>query len=220
MDTSVAKDMIRVIRAELDSRKRDFRATEDPDMGDLWPAMGEPFFNELCLALLLAISHHVERELVLLVAQVAGNGRELDGEEYGKLVQKAREQLNKGKAGWEAFTQVLNLNSAIEWGSMQMLRHLANAYKHQPFSAPSKALLKYLGLDTGRNYASLPESPTLKEGLAAFLNLPDSADYCDIADELVARVDRFLAGVKGQKLVLSRIRFKIASPHDPDSWAW
>lgn len=218
MDTSVAKDMISVIRAERDRRERDFRAREDPDMeGDLWPFMGEPFFNELCLALLVAIWHHVESELVLLAPRVTSNGEPIRVSEYQRLVEEERKNLRENGRG--CIMRKLKLKGINEWDtSMEILRLLANSYKHEPMATPDKCLLERLGLDASRNYAPIPESPTLKERLAAFLDLRDSAGYCDIADELVARVDRFLAEVKAQQPVLSPVKREPANPSNRDSY--
>jgi hypothetical protein len=215
MDTSVAKDMIRVIRDERDKRERDFRATEEPDMGDLWPYMGEPFFNELCLALLVAIRGHFERELVLIAALV--DGGELDDKQYRQRVEKERKNLKDRKNGWKNLIAKLRLDSIAEWDlSMKTLHLLSNSYKHNPETRPDKELLKHLGLDG--NYAPLPESHNFKNGLASSLDLPERADYCDIADELVSRVDRFLAEVKARQLNLSRVRKTLADPTNPESY--
>lgn len=70
MDTRVAKHVIDVIRAERDSRLARLVA-EEPELANaLWHVYDEPFINELCLMLLVAIRHQVERELVLLTARV------------------------------------------------------------------------------------------------------------------------------------------------------
>jgi hypothetical protein len=55
--------------------------------------------------------------------------------------------------------------------------------------------------------------PALGEGLARSLGLSDSANYCDIADELLNRADRFLAEVKAQPH-LSRLRPGVVSSSD------
>lgn len=226
MDTSVAKDMIRVIRDERDKRERDFRATEEPGMGDLWPYMGEPFFNEFCLALLVALRHHVERELVLLAARVTSDGRDLGTSEYKNLVKEEQELLRgkrkkqrsfgcfflfprkqaprKNEAGWGRLEKKLKLKNLAEWKkSMEILRLLANAYKHEPMATSDKDLIKLVGI---------------QKGLASSLDLPEGADYCDIADELVSRVDRFLAEVKAQQSNLSRVRMPLADPTNRESF--
>jgi hypothetical protein len=48
MDTGVAKEMIRVIRAERTTRLARL-PTEDPDLAyDQWLSTDEPFIDELC----------------------------------------------------------------------------------------------------------------------------------------------------------------------------
>lgn len=193
MDTSVAKHVIDVIRAEQDSRLARLVA-EEPELANaLWHVYDEPFINELCLMLLVAIRHQVERELVLLAARVTSDGRELDTDQYRQKV----EQLSQ-PGNWKKLKSKLQLTSFAEWEAMETLRLLANAYKHAPSTTPSKDLLKHLGLDLGGEYASLPESPTFREGLAASLDLQCDSDFCDIADELLARAGRFLTDVQAQ----------------------
>jgi hypothetical protein len=72
-----------------------------------------------------------------------------------------------------------------EYGNLEVLRLLANAYKHSPSKQPSPKLLKQLALETGINYAPLPESQSLQEGLASFIGLKKDATYCDIADRFI-----------------------------------
>lgn len=220
MDANVAKDMIRAIRAERDKKKRELRATEDPDMGDLWPFMGEPFINELCLALLVAIRGHFERELVLIAARVTSDGQELSYKHYHQRVEEEREEL-KGRNGWKKLRIKLQLDSIPEWdSSMETLHFLANSYKHNPEGKPDKALVSHLKLPSNATYGPLSESQAFKNGLAAYLGLPEGADYCDIAYDLVERVARFLVEVKDKQKAqrtLSPLRFEPASM-DTQDW--
>lgn len=90
---------------------------------------------------------------------------------------------------------------------METLQFLANCYKHSPSQDPDSKLLRHLGLDVGVNYAPLPESSYFREGLAAKLELPKDADYCDIADRLLQHTEQFLANVREQNGPrLSRVR--------------
>jgi hypothetical protein len=214
MNTSVAKEMIRVIRAERESRLARL-PTEDPDFAyDEWLSTDEPFINDLCLTLLVALWHQVERELVHLAARVTSDGRELSLEQYWQRINKERQQLDKH--GWEkTITVKLKLNNIDEWSrSMTTLRLLANSYKHHPSTKPKDLLLQHLAPITRPNldYDSLPESQGFKAELAASLDLRDGANYCDIADELLARVDRFLAEVPKQSM-LSPVKWRVLLPH-------
>ena len=81
---------------------------------------------------------------------------------------------------------------------MTTLQLLANCYKHAPSQRPETALLKHLGLDGNRNYASLPDSRAFRERLALSLKLGRDADYCDVVEEFLKRVEAFLAKVQEQ----------------------
>ncbi len=207
MDMTVGKDMIQVIRDERNARLKRL-PTENPDVAyDQWFFTDEPFINELCLDLLVAFRHHIERELVWMAARVTSDGRELAGKGYRKRVRDERELLRKSN-GWKKLIAKLKLATVTEWNSsMNTLRLLANSYKHNPSSAPDRDLQKHLGLDLDGNYADLPESQALKKGLSTSLGLQEGADYCDIADELLARVDRFLKEVQAQPVTRSPVKW-------------
>lgn len=196
MDTQLAKNVIGVIRAERDSRRASLR-DQDPDVAyDVWVFRDEPFINELCLMLLVAIRHHVERELVWAAARVTSDRRPLKGDEYSQRVQDERQKL-RTQNGWSELAVKLELHTFTEWASsMETLRLLANSYKHDPASRPDRKLLEHLHLDWSLNYGPLPESPALRTGLAAYLDLEERADYCDIAEELLRRADTFVAEVQ------------------------
>jgi hypothetical protein len=209
MNTSVAKDMIRVIRAERESRLARL-PTEDPDFAyDEWLSTDEPFINELCLTLLVALWHQVERELVHLAARVTSDGRELSLEQYRQRIKEERKHMDT-RDGRKEITAKLQLKTIDEWHSMQTLRLLANSYKHHPSTKPKDLLLQHLAPRTrpNLNYDSLPESQGFKAELAASLDLLDGANYCDIADELLDRVARFLAEVPKQSM-LSPVKWKV-----------
>ena len=62
MNSKIARATLNVIRKE---RKRRLASLPDDPLAadDLWPSADEVFVNELCLMLLVAIRHQVEREL-------------------------------------------------------------------------------------------------------------------------------------------------------------
>jgi hypothetical protein len=93
----------------------------------------------MCLMVLVALHHQVERELVLLAAP-ANVGPTIILEQYQGGVRYQREQLRKkGKCDLIA---KLNLKSLAEWGnSMETLRLLANCLKHEPRQEPDEALV-------------------------------------------------------------------------------
>jgi hypothetical protein len=196
MDTKVAKDTIKVIRKER--KRRLSRLPNHPDAAyDRWLFSDEPFVNDLCLMLLVAIRHQVERELLGLAARMNGGEKPLSRKQYQQQVEDERKLLRK--KGWSKLIAKLKLKAFADWGtSMETLRLLANSYKHAPSGRPDNDLLKHLKLGLRRNYAPLPESACLRERLAASLNLEKDADYCTIAEELLKRADCFLAEVKQQ----------------------
>ncbi len=59
-------------------------------------------------------------------------------------------------------------------------------------------MLQALKLKTGVNYAPLPESHSLQEGLAAFVGLGKDATYCDTAERFVDIAGNFLADVQNR----------------------
>ncbi|MGD1074308.1 MAG: hypothetical protein ABSB15_29735 [Bryobacteraceae bacterium] len=199
MDTSVAKDMIGVIRAEQQSRARRAArlAGEDPDhASDQWLCTDKPFVNELCLILLVAVWHQVERELIWLQARIMGGGREISREQYLQNMRKAEESWGRNDAK-ETIIGELKLRTFPAWeSSMKTLRLLANCYKHDPSLVPGKKILKHLGLDESLNYMPLPASERFRVGLAAHIGLPKDADYCDIAEKLLNCAAGFLADLQ------------------------
>lgn len=194
MNPKIARATLNVIRKE---RKRRLASLPDDPLvaDDLWPSADEVFVNELCLMLLVAIRHQVERELFSLAARATDDGRTLNYAQYQRRLKK----LTGDKRRWEKLVATLNLDTVPEWGPMEVLRLLANCYKHSASQAPQKPLLRKLSLDQARNYASLSESPALREGLARPLKLVEGSDYCDIASEFLTRADCLLSTVRQQQ---------------------
>lgn len=196
METRIWKDMIAVIRIEQ-QRRASLLTDEDPDFADdQWLFTDEPFVNELCLMLLVALRHQVEREQVRLAARAADGGKEISREKYQEKVREVREKLRKD--GWKKISSELNLKSCEGYTCMEALRQLVNLYKHDPSMEPDEKLLKLLKLETGVNYLPLPESHKLQKGLAAFIDLGKDAAYCDIVERFVDIAIGFLADVPRQ----------------------
>jgi hypothetical protein len=195
MNPGIARATLNVIRKE---RKRRLASLPDdaPVADGQWLSVDEPFVNELCLMFLVAIRHQVERELLILAARATDDGKTLDYGQYQERLNDERVSL-KGRDGWKKLAARLRLDSVPKWNSsMEILRLLANCYKHAPSQGPEKSLLLKLGLNQARNYASLAESLAVRKGLARFLCLDEGSDYCDIADEFLRRADRFLSTVR------------------------
>jgi hypothetical protein len=210
METGILKGMITVIRTE-EKRRANLRREDEASLltkedgsfaYDQWLFTDAPFVNELCLMLLVSLSHQVERELVSLAARAADDGKEIGGQNYDQEVRK----LRKGK-GWDWGTMKarLTLKSCEGYTSMEALRHLANSYKHDPSMQPDAELLDVLKLETGVSYLPLPESDSLREGLAVIIGLGKGAAYCDIAEAFVDVASGFLVDVQS-RTKLSRVK--------------
>src|SRR5947209_17323848 len=127
MDTKVAKATIDVIRRE---RKR--RRSRLPDHSDAaydqWLFWDSPFVNELCLMVLVAIHHQIERELIQVAAQKTDDGKPLSRAAYQE---RLRIERGKWKSDRKSTITKLKLDSFPGWNrDLEALRQLANSYKH------------------------------------------------------------------------------------------
>ena len=215
MDTRLAKDILNVIRSEQRSRAS-LLAGKDPDFAyDHWLFTDAPFVNELCLMLLVALRHQVERELIAFAARAADDGKEIDRRQYQQRMKELQKQPTRPR--WKTIEDRLQLKLCEEHGSIEALRLLANSYKHNPSKQPNEDLLNQLKLKIDDKYAPLHESGDLQEGLALSIGLEKDADYCDIAERFLDVVDLFLADVQ-KRTRLSRVRWGAASLN-PDEFA-
>lgn len=201
MKSSIFKEMIAVIRGEQ-RRRESLLADEDPNYADDRRLFTDgPFVNELCLMVLVALRHQAERELVSLAARAADGGKEISAEQFDKR----RVELKTGRAwDWKVIDSRLKLESCEEYKCMEVLRHLANSFKHDFSKEPNEKLLSLLNLETGVRYAPLPESIDLCKGLAALAGLKEDASYCDITERLVDIASHFVESVK-DRIPLSRV---------------
>ena len=204
MDARVLKDMVATVRAERRRRKQPLTGEDDDSPHDRWLFVDEPFVNELCLVLLVALRHELERELVRFAARSRDDGRQIGGKRYEQTVREAREDLRK-RGGWGRLAETLKIKSCAGYTELEALRLLANSYKHDPWKGPSRDLLQLLRLDANANYARLAESDALREKLAVLIGLEAGADYCEIADRFVDVASEFVSGVQ-KHVKLSPIR--------------
>jgi hypothetical protein len=197
MDFKTAAEVIGVIRAERQRRLERLR-DEDPDISyDLWLFTDEPFVNEMCLMLLVALRHRVERALISFAAR-AKAGSTISHAQYQQNVANQQKLFGR-KDGWAHLVATLKLRPSPECQkAMETLRLLANSYKHQATQEPSKPLLKHLGLPLVPpepmvvGYMPLPESHSFRQGLAVSVDLSKEADYCTIAEKFVDLANRFV----------------------------
>lgn len=204
MEFDILKDMINVIRKEENLRASQLPDNEPDIAYDQWLFTDGPFVNELCLLILVGLRHRLERVLVNFAARAADNGKDIDSQQY---TERVKEIQDGKKINWKIIETRLQCKTCNEWPAIEILRLLANSYKHDPSGAPSKELLKCLELDTNLNYAPLPESQLLQETLATFVGLHANAGYCDISVSFVDSANRFLDNVQ-KRTVLSQIRLR------------
>ena len=213
MSKNIMKEMIDVIRVERKQRS-DRLDDEDPNIAyDQRWMFDEPFINEMCLMVLVALRHQVERRLAFLAARVDVRPT-ITRKQYQQNVKDQRKHFKtrgKKQNGGKNVIATLNLNSFPAWNtSMKTLQLLSNCLKHEPTQAPDENLLDHLNLPLkpkGRHiigYSSLPESRCFREGLAISIDLPKDADYGMIADTFIDLAEQFLKNVQ-QGTVLARV---------------
>ena len=193
MELTDAKAYLNVIKAE--QRRRAELLPDHPDAAyDQWVFNDAPFINELCIVFLVALRHHIERRLMSFAACAADAGRPITKQEFSARMKELSDLENRKK--WEEIRRRLGPDQCAHHQVIEALRHLANAYKHDPRLEPDCKLLEHLGLDLSLKYAAIPESSTLQEGLGMILGLPANASYPDIATSFVECVQVFLDDVK------------------------
>jgi hypothetical protein len=194
MNLKHARAYLAVIRAE-EQRRSDALDREDPNFAyDEWLFTDGPFIGELCLIFLVAIRHHIERQLLHFAACAADNGRRINRAQYRTRVDELQRMPNAKR--WSEVEKRLSVHSCSHDRAIEALRLLANAYKHDPRKQPAVELLTHLGLNCTLTYADLSESGELQKGLARIVGLADNAGHCEIAERFVERVEAFLADVQ------------------------
>ena len=77
-----------------------------------------------------------------------------------------------------------------------ILRPLANSWKHDPFEKPRGELFQNLGLDPSRNYARHPESDALREALCRKVGISVDSGYFQITEAFVRSCRKFLEDIE------------------------
>jgi hypothetical protein len=218
VNTKILKELIAVIRIEQERRLSKLK-DEDPNIAyDQWLFTDEPFLNELCLMLLVTLRHQIERELVGLAARADEGSEEISRQQFQEKVRQLRKTNRKGKnIGWDwmEMSKRLKLEFYEKYKFIEALRLLSNSYKHDPSMEPDEELLNLLSLETGVNYAPLPESDALRKGFADFIGLKEDANYCDIANQFLEVASNFLVEVESQAK-LSKVNWGAASLNPND----
>lgn len=204
--------LVEVIRSEEERRREHLKSVESEEALDHWIFNEQPLLNELCLMLLVTLNHEVERRLILLAARVANSGQLMSRLDHETSVQELEEMAPSKR--WKQIEARLGVSKCARFDEVEVLRKLANSYKHEPWSKPSPDLKEKLGLPSV-NYAPMPESDLLREQLAAKISLQEDASYCDLCDRFVDLACEFMKGVKQQtKTRLSEIE-RSPVPLDP-----
>jgi hypothetical protein len=194
MNLAHARVYLGVIRAE-EQRRSELLDRVDPNVGyDQWLFADAPFIGELCLVFLVALRHHVERQLLHFAARAADQGQPISRGQYEARVDEL-ENMKPSKLR-STIEARLAVSGRLHYRAVEALRLLANAYKHNARKEPPSGLLAHLGLNTALTYAELPESHELRKGLAGIVGLPDDAGHCQIAAGFVERVEAFLEDVQ------------------------
>lgn len=200
MNTDLARRMLALARQERDRRAEN--ASQSPGYAEDWLLVDEPFVNEICLVVLVAVYHQIERELVLLGARIAPGRDVISHADYEANVQRIKAAVrDRPTNGWQDLTRCLDLTNRPEWKSLQALRLIANGYKHDPFGGISGELLDHLGLSPTISespritYAGIADSLEFRERLAIYLGLAARSDYADIGEAFLSRAERFIGSI-------------------------
>lgn len=197
MELELARTTLGAIGAE---RERRIRGLPKDTYAALthWSDVDDPFVAELVLLLLVAVFHQVERELIWLAAGHSVDGVPIEFCVYQERAAKERRRWSDRKKR-TVFIRQFGLEALDEWNTIEALRLVANCYKHDPHAKPNTALLRHLGMPPVpveplvTSYAALAESQNFREGFASWLNLDRQGNYCEIALEVLDRVEAFLA---------------------------
>jgi|SRR5882724_4762299 len=234
MASTIFDDMIEMIEVFREEQQRREKRIEDgtkkmeeeePDLDAEsfaeahWQQYDAPIIDELCMILLVALSHRVERDLVNLAARVdPGGAKEISVQQHKDNLFQLRSRDSKGRVrrvwDWEKINNLLHHKGYAEHKYIELLRHLSDSYKHN--MEPSDELLDRLKIKRGITYAPLPQSDAIREGLAAFVKVKKAGyrtEYCDIAKQFVELTSNFLSKVRsgkrsGKTLKLSKIKWR------------
>jgi hypothetical protein len=191
MNTKLIRSLTEFIRAEEDSRES-LRASMSAEAAHCQAIFHDaPLTNELYLLVLLFMWHEIEKEIVLMAAlSSVQNSSPLTRDDYQKEVEHlGGMRYEKRKIEIERRLPALDARS---WDLLDLLRLLANSFKHDPFDKPDHRLLKRLRLPENMNYASMAESGAVRSGLAQFLGIGDEATFSEIVEAVRKSCDRTL----------------------------
>jgi len=186
VNTELIRSLVGFVKAEEQARQI-ARSSMSPDDAYYRATFHDtPLTNELYLLVLLFLWHDIEKEMLLLAARsTAQNTTPISHDEYGKEIRRLASL--KGEKIEKELRRLLPALDAAAWKLLDVLRLLANSFKHNPFDKPSSALLTKLGLGENLNYASLSESGAIRFGLGKFLGINEEATFSEIVDAVCKR---------------------------------
>src|ERR1035441_8022716 len=144
MRRDIASQVVRVIRSEKKLRSGRLRQADPNTAWEQWLFTDLPFINEMCLILLVAIRHRVERELITLAARANG-GSTVPRKQYQQNVMDQRKRL-MAKDGWRNLIALLKLRSFPEWErSMKTPSTFVELAQAQPLARARRGAAKAPG---------------------------------------------------------------------------
>jgi hypothetical protein len=161
---------------------------DDEQALDAWLRLDEPFFDEMCLMLMIAVWHQVERVLVDAAARIPRRGETAISRD---TYQSRRHALRTHTASpVQNAARMLRLDNRAEWSALETLRRLAHRDKHEggriePVSPRGKRPAPN---------GSLAESDAVRGELARSVDLHELADYREIAGAFINRAEKVLGG--------------------------
>jgi hypothetical protein len=190
MNTDLIRSLVGLVEAEEQNRKN-ARSSMPVEAADYQATFRDtPLVNELYLLVLLFIWHEVEKEIVLIAALSSMvDNSPISRDDYSKEVDRLGSL--DGKTRKRELKKLLPLDRR-QWDLLEVLRLLANSFKHDPFDKPNGILLKRLGLPENANYAPLSESGAVRFGLSKFLGIGDEATFSEIVNALRKSCDQIL----------------------------
>lgn len=194
MNTKLIKSLVEFVKAEEESRAIARESMSPEAAYDNAIFYDNPLTNELYLLILLFMWHDIEKEILLASARSAvQNSDPISRNDFRSEVERlAGLSFEKRRIEIEKRLPVVDRNS---WDLLDLLRLLANSFKHDPFDKPDHRLLNYLSLAPNVNYATLAESGAVRYGLGRFLGIGDDASFAEIVEEIRKRCDRILFSV-------------------------
>ncbi len=197
LDADVLKKMIGLVAAEEFRRENQLNQMPVDVAYDHWLFTDMPFVNEMCLWLMVALHHQVERELMSLAVRAVDDCKEISYEKYSQELRN----LRKPRSGCLSKMRTrLSLRQCTGYRQMETLRLVANCCKHSTAMQPDKELdrdlFTALQLETEHVYAALPESNAVRERLAKLVGLTKECSYSDIAVRFVDVASDHLKAVK------------------------